>query len=100
MSNNDEVDRKVRVQVGEKTIEIDKSRPGIQGKRAEFGLAGEALPDRAPGESGRGDLSDTDRVASHGQGLHTADERLDEGIEDDSGPNPEEHGGQRGFHKH
>lgn len=66
----------VTVKKGEKTIEIDKSRPGIQGKHQEFGLAGEALPDRAPGESGRGDLSDTDRVASHGQGIPCPEPKL------------------------
>lgn len=36
--------------------------------------AGDARPDRAPGESGRGDLSDTDRVGSHEQGRGTPDE--------------------------
>lgn len=97
MSEKDEVDRTVRVQKGDKTIEIDKGRPGIHGKRAEHGLAGEALPDRAPGESGRGDLSDTDRIASHGQGLNTPDERPDQGIDDDAGPDPDVHGGKRGI---
>jgi hypothetical protein len=68
-------DKKIRVKKGDRIIEIDKAAPGIHGKRAEFGLAGDARKDRAPGESGRGDLSDTDRVGSHGQGLDTPDER-------------------------
>jgi hypothetical protein len=47
--------------------------------------AGDARPDRAPGESGRGDLSDTDRLASHGQGKNSPDERPPKGQPDESG---------------
>jgi hypothetical protein len=63
-------DKRIHPKVGDKTIEIDTDAPRTQGKRQEHGLAGDARPDRAPGESGRGDLSDTDRVGSHGQGLN------------------------------
>ena len=35
--------------------------------REETSQAGDAAPHRAPGESGRADLSDTDRMGSHGQ---------------------------------
>jgi hypothetical protein len=42
--------------------------------REETSVAGDAAPDRAPGEHGRGDLSDRDRAGSHGQ---AADENVD-----------------------
>ena len=84
--SDEENDHLAHPKVGNKTLEIDKSAPGIQGKRKEFGLAGEAGEERAPGDSGRGDLSDRDRVGSHGQGLDrpTSVEDLDT-VKDENG---------------
>jgi hypothetical protein len=67
---------------------IDTQAPGEQGKRREFGQAGDAKPERTPGEAGRGDLSDADRAGSHGQGLkpHEDAVEIDDLDESDSGP--------------
>lgn len=86
---NDKEKNLAHPKVGDKTLEIDKSAPGVQGERSEFGLAGDAAEERAEGESGRGDLSDRDRVGSHGQGLDRP--RSIEDIEPAKDPNANRH---------